>query len=1193
MDVGQSPAKRPRREPPPRPKQRRTSARRSLEVSTHASARKRVLASKVVQSRKPRTALFKSAGNKKKRRSLVNEEQIKGRGLLKLAIYKNSGFVTVHIMQGKGLMPRERKVCDSYVKLSLAPDSEKRTRCKTEIAHDTRKPNYQETFSLEIGPEDIGRRLQIAVWNRDKQKKCSELLGCMSFGVDRMLDQTKVVNGWYYLLDEKVGVHKHLKAVNKKDKKKTAARRPTLTSAASGSTVRSLPESGGEVFNLPPPKINRDVQWEQPQQITIIKESGSFGFTICSANPVCVNSVDKEGAAARTCLMEGDRILRLNGINVTMVTADQLAAQIRSCEGPVTLLVQRCKQRPEDDNNGRNTTHASSQAAGNTSHEPASASASAMAASAADTSSTQFTMDSTDVRLDTPDFTCPLAPSDTSFTAEIIANLNKITMDTPTKDGHPAKKDTQEEKMEEQDPAVDVLCQENQTACVVDVLRSNTTLADCSNVTTRGERTVKNYKTLCQLEQSRQKAIHTILKSEEHFAAALRSGMQMYLPAVKKQLLPKEHYGKLVANMEKMEGLSRYFASQIGTSAESCLSAPPEAPVYVESVGHIYLGKLAELCATFLGYQEGVRHVVKNLTIKKLSPWSQTYLNTHTFLYKPAQHLSQVAALLDTILRCTSTQHQDFLDLQTVIRALKQAIKSAQESTMRSSMAHDGPSMVPGANLHKIQKSITFAKGVKHFVVNVPKRTLVHAGELTLVEKKKTSKVWTMLFNDILVFTNLKEEGKICVIREPIPMEFVLVNTAENELEFHVTHLSKMSTLRSKRAGLQGNQTVLQASSRRERGLWLQRIEQCSLSLQQKETGKENRQEHSDWSTCGIGERWDIAAMAKYMQDHSEESSKLGLCPLNMGLNGIIQDGGSPQPSPSPESPRDKSMELNSPHVHFLVPNVPHETFEENMEVACPEANNSGTRKRRISFLKRSGTVKKRSDEKDGILLRPRSHSAGVLNKGDGQDMSASQTAESPMSSSQPDLTDLGRQTRKKSRSFAKEMRSKLAFLRKRPAASVSIHVEDMSANTDRVQRLEVEQVTRWSESFEALLNDKCGVQAFHGYLKTEFSEENLEFWMACEEYKQLKPSKQAHRAKKIYNDYIAVQAPRELNLDAEARAETLARLTSPDEGTFKLAQRKIAILMERDSYPRFLRSNLYQALRSQNNTSQILNLTR
>ncbi|KAI8518389.1 Regulator of G-protein signaling 4 [Branchiostoma belcheri] len=220
------------------------------------------------------------------------------------------------------------------------------------------------------------------------------------------------------------------------------------------------------------------------------------------------------------------------------------------------------------------------------------------------------------------------------------------------------------------------------------------------------------------------------------------------------------------------------------TTVLTC-SSPPHAPLTCS---------LAELCATFLGYQEGVRHVVKNLTIKKLSPWSQTYLNTHTFLYKPAQHLSQVAALLDTILRCTSTQHQDFLDLQTVIRALKQAIKSAQESTMRSSTAHDGPSMVPGANLHKIQKSITFAKGVKHFVVNVPKRTLVHSGELTLVEKKKTTKVWTMLFNDILVFTNLKEEGKICVIREPIPMEFVLVNTAENELEFHVTHLSKVAS---------------------------------------------------------------------------------------------------------------------------------------------------------------------------------------------------------------------------------------------------------------------------------------------------------------------------------------------------------------------------------------------------------------
>ncbi|KAI8518392.1 Regulator of G-protein signaling 4 [Branchiostoma belcheri] len=466
------------------------------------------------------------------------------------------------------------------------------------------------------------------------------LVGLIVFLLLPHLFPRQVVNGWYYLLDEKVGVHKHLKAVNKKDKKKTAARRPTLTSAASGSTLRSLPESGGEVFNLPPPKINRDVQWEQPQQlcrhwglsrrtgakqncaggveerrgrsrffagakqngagakqngggeeegITIIKESGSFGFTISSANPVCVNSVDKDGAAARTCLMEGDRILRLNGINVTMVTADQLAAQIRSCEGPVTLLVQRCKQRSEDDNNGRNTTHASNQAAGNTS----------------------FTMDSTDVRLDTPDFTCPLAPSDTSFTAEIIANLNKITMDTPTKDGHPAKNDTQEEKMEEQVPAVDVLCQENQTACVVDVLRSNTPWPTVVMSLPEGRGLSKTTRdrawcdivygvqhqgqgqglTLCQLEQSRQKAIHTILKSEEHFAAALRSGMQMYLPAVKKQLLPKEHYGKLVANMEKMEGLSRYFASQIGTSAESCLCAPPEAPVYVESVGHIYLGK--------------------------------------------------------------------------------------------------------------------------------------------------------------------------------------------------------------------------------------------------------------------------------------------------------------------------------------------------------------------------------------------------------------------------------------------------------------------------------------------------------------------------------------------------------------------------------------------------------------------------
>ncbi|KAG8141879.1 hypothetical protein E2320_006544, partial [Naja naja] len=87
------------------------------------------------------------------------------------------------------------------------------------------------------------------------------------------------------------------------------------------------------------------------------------------------------------------------------------------------------------------------------------------------------------------------------------------------------------------------------------------------------------------------------------------------------------------------------------------------------------------------------------------------------------------------------------------------------------------------------------------------------------------------------------------------------------------------------------------------------------------------------------------------------------------------------------------------------------------------------------------------------------------------------------------------------------------------------------------------------------------GVAAFRSFLRTEFSEENLEFWLACEEYKNIKSqSKMIAKAKKIFTEYIAVQSCKE----------------NITWGCFDLAQRRIYGLMEKDSYPRFLRSELY-----------------
>lgn len=51
----------------------------------------------------------------------------------------------------------------------------------------------------------------------------------------------------------------------------------------------------------------------------------------------------------------------------------------------------------------------------------------------------------------------------------------------------------------------------------------------------------------------------------------------------------------------------------------------------------------------------------------------------------------------------------------------------------------------------------------------------------------------------------------------------------------------------------------------------------------------------------------------------------------------------------------------------------------------------------------------------------------------------------------------------------------------------------------------------------------------FTSFLKSEFSQENADFWIACEDYKKTPPSKLATKAKQIYQQYIEADAPNEV----------------------------------------------------------------
>ncbi|ESO90822.1 hypothetical protein LOTGIDRAFT_87845, partial [Lottia gigantea] len=116
-----------------------------------------------------------------------------------------------------------------------------------------------------------------------------------------------------------------------------------------------------------------------------------------------------------------------------------------------------------------------------------------------------------------------------------------------------------------------------------------------------------------------------------------------------------------------------------------------------------------------------------------------------------------------------------------------------------------------------------------------------------------------------------------------------------------------------------------------------------------------------------------------------------------------------------------------------------------------------------------------------------------------------------------------------------------------------------------------------WAVNFDKLLQDESGIAVFTEFLKKEFSEENIIFWTACKDYKNIIDEEYRKvKAKEIYERHISARASDPVNVDSAARLHTDKFIDTPNSIMFDLAQQQIFQLMKTDSYARFLKSELY-----------------
>lgn len=131
-----------------------------------------------------------------------------------------------------------------------------------------------------------------------------------------------------------------------------------------------------------------------------------------------------------------------------------------------------------------------------------------------------------------------------------------------------------------------------------------------------------------------------------------------------------------------------------------------------------------------------------------------------------------------------------------------------------------------------------------------------------------------------------------------------------------------------------------------------------------------------------------------------------------------------------------------------------------------------------------------------------------------------------------------------------------------------------------RKRKMSREELESWAEALTTLLSSPAGVSVFGAFLRSEFSEENLQFYLACEQYKHSSNNfSLQRRGRDICNTYILPGSPREVNLDSKTRDLTIQLLQAPSHTSLNLAQKRIYSLLDTDCYPRFLQSALYGSL--------------
>uniref|UniRef100_A0A8C8REP1 Axin-1 n=1 Tax=Pelusios castaneus TaxID=367368 RepID=A0A8C8REP1_9SAUR len=124
----------------------------------------------------------------------------------------------------------------------------------------------------------------------------------------------------------------------------------------------------------------------------------------------------------------------------------------------------------------------------------------------------------------------------------------------------------------------------------------------------------------------------------------------------------------------------------------------------------------------------------------------------------------------------------------------------------------------------------------------------------------------------------------------------------------------------------------------------------------------------------------------------------------------------------------------------------------------------------------------------------------------------------------------------------------------------------------------------KWAESLHSLLDDQDGINLFRTFLKQEDCADLLDFWFACSGFRKLEPcvsneEKRLKLAKAIYKKYILDNngiVSQQIKPATKSFIKDCVMKLQIDPDMFDQAQTEIQCMIEDNTYPLFLKSDIY-----------------